>query len=276
MAMTSNWLTDSNPFVAEIYPDDDPNRYIDCLLYIHAAIAERLSTEGGLSQELADSLWMAGPAFTSSMASYQGALLVTNAQPISVMAQLRDSLEGIITIGTDWASIPTDSPSTPLEEVFTDLANAYLEWQGEQDALRIPPPELWALAVMPVLSFNRRAWPPSEVEDWPTIDPYSMIDQTGMPPVHKMAAVIRFPLAVGALLRWRERWLDGWETESGLLELSNAEQLVSVEVENDLMPMIEQLMDETGLKWPEWALSLLPPSNTQQDSRGGGIDVNEM
>jgi hypothetical protein len=267
VTLSSDWLTDSNPFVAEMYPDDDPNRYIDCLFQIYAAIAERLNTDGGLPQVLADALWMTAPAFTTSSASYQGALLVTNNQPVAAMAQLRESLEGIITIGMDWATIPTDSPAPRPEDVFADLTTTYIEWQKSHDAPLIPPPELWTIVVMPVLFFNRRAWPPSEVEDWPTFDPYSMVDDTNMPPVHKMAAVIRFPLAVGAILRWRERWIGGWGAGSERLELSDAEQVVALEVENELLPTIGRIMERVGLKWPDWARSLLPFHSKEEGDR---------
>lgn len=255
----STWLIYGNPFLSEIYPDGDANRAVDCLLYLYSAVAERLSQEGGLPKELSDALWMTGPAFTTSIASYQGALTISESNPVAALCQIRESLESLIAVGTDWGDIPADSPTPRTEVILEELANAFLDWDEVHDLPAFQSAKAWLVCVMPFLSFNRQTWPRGQETEWLSLNPYTVAGKRGLPDVKTLASVIRAPLAIGALLRWRENWISTWSVQDhSTLELSDAEKVVMSAVESELLPAIRGVMEAQDLSWPEWAEALLP------------------
>jgi len=256
------WIT--APFDDELYDEEDPCRYLDCLLQIYGAIGERIYADGGLTEEMKAAVWNTPPACATAVATYAGALAATSERPVAVMHLLRDSMQAIVRVGTDWRRIPHDSMPPSQDAMLLELLSRFEGWSDGYDLPKIPPAELMVNLVKMYLNFNTTTWPPLAEEGWGPLDSYSVMDEENMPPVQTTARVLRLPLGIGALLSWRDNWMNGWPTDD-VFEVSDGMHLVATRVREELMPAVSMWMERTGDEWPDWAEDLLPGNNLSAD-----------
>jgi len=262
--LSNNWIAEhGNPWLTDIYPEGDPNRFVDCLLRTWSAVAERIHTQGGLPDEMSEAIWNTGPSFSTAIACNQAAHVVTEKNPIAHLMLLREGLDALITIGTNWNDVPDDAPPPTAVDIVADLSQAYAEWAEDYTLHAVPPPELLNMLTAPILAFNRNTWPQIELEDALSFDAYDVVGEGDEPPSPEVyGRILRFPLAIGAIIRWKEHWVPtDWKYDPNAIDLADRMQIVAADVKHDLMTAVSMTMEALEMEWPDWANSLLPLSD---------------
>ena len=258
--MIQSWNLRSNPFVATVYREDDPNKYADMLVYIYQTITEVICKHPATTPEISDAIWKAGgSAATTAITTYQGALKLTNFRSVSAMVLLRESISAIMKIGTDWSAVPSDDPGPGMSDVLEDLVTAFSEWEPEGECPTPMPRMMLRDVILTVVQFNQKdAMVAIDGMFGNPPDAYD-VAETPIPEVHTMGIVVRWPLLIGAIHRWRQHWgITSWNEDKEELELSDASDSVAMLWRDEMGPMFEALMEQENLRWPEWAEGLLP------------------
>ena len=251
----ADWI--SNSFRGGIYDSEDPNRTLDQLYGFYSASTERIYQDGNLPTELKRALWNIPTSLATAIGTYQGALVVTNNQPVAVLHLLRDSMQAIVRAGTDWSTIPSDAPPPSQMDIMGDLLGRYRNWSTEFDVPSIPPVDLMVKVAAPYLRFNSTTWPPVE-DGIRTLDAYDVIDDDRMPPVKDLGAMLRFPLGIGAILVCRDNWFADWDPTGDELELASGLQVAYSRIRQELIPAVNGIVVHHEGRWPEWARDLIP------------------
>jgi len=246
------------PFESDCYRGQVDLRIVDKVLAMWLVHSSRLALEE-TPVNLPDIMERHTSNLSLSIALHIGALETNHENPLSSYHLLRDSILSIIRFGNQ--ELPDDAIPQNLQDSIRDLCDAFFDWISE---LEEPPPphipnqELLQLLVGQMCRYGQNSWPIPADFDGP--QPFSILDlqdeDNRPPPVKSQSLFLRLPIAIGAIIRHRERWDLGLNNDFSTLDVADPSQVLA----HDILEVkkLANWMNENTEESFGWGRELLP------------------
>ena len=209
-----------------------------------------------------DAMWRHTANLSRSISLNIGALETHRENKTASYHLLRDSILALIEFGNP--ELPDDAIPRSLEESLADLCDAFFGWIAElEEGESSPPPhipsqELLQLLVVQMCRYEQQTWPTPL--DFDGLQPFSTLDlqndENRPPPVELQSLFLRLPIAIGAIIRHRERWNLIYNQDFSSLDVADPMHVVA----HDLLDVhkFANWMNENTEESFGWGRNLLP------------------